>query len=255
MTNKTIFSLVIGCILFTTSCIEDNKNNKCTLQSTFTIAHTSNTSVLYNDGGITIYPSAAGLAALSDNNFMNVKRALLLVSYDEDNVIDNTFPNVTIKEADIVEGTAIPTRNVLQKNDAERLNQLDPDSIFAIDNLTPSTDIWFYRGYMNISFVTSYYSKNNKNVIPTMNVIFEQDEKDPRKAGLTLILNKHADYRSDAIVGSARIVNSIDITSLKNYFPPAGIDSVMFNINYRIASGETSVERKVSLNDFYYPYK
>lgn len=253
MTTKSILSLFIGGVVLT-SCIDDNNSTKSSLQSTFTIAHTSNTSVLYNDGGITIYPSAAGLAALSDNNFKNVKRALLVVSYDEDNVIDNTFPDVTIKDADIIEGTAIPTFNIMQKREAERLNQLDPDSIFAIDNISPMTDIWFYRGYMNISYVSSYYTKDKKSLVPSMTVIFEQDESDARKGNLTLLLNKHADYRNDAVSGTARIINSIDITSLKNYFPPSGIDSVMFKINYKTSSGETSVQMNVSLKDFYYPY-
>lgn len=77
MTTKSILSLFLGGVVLT-SCIDDNNSTKSSLQSTFTIAHTSNTSVLYNDGGITIYPSAAGLAALSDNNFKNVKEHYLL---------------------------------------------------------------------------------------------------------------------------------------------------------------------------------
>lgn len=258
MNKKTLFAVTTVSYLLFTACIGGDEEPMNTMQSPFTIHQTTGGVVLYMDGGSVVYPTQTSVNDITNNKgFGDVKRAVLQFQYDETMVTDNGNNTATIRNAVLIGGNGIPTFNALTKEEAREKNVLEEDSIFGFNDLTKS-NIWFSRGFLTISYNSTYYSNVNGGYhIPTANAIIEADPANQRNIDITLLLNKHT-KKGDRAVGNATIINSFDITNFAHLFPSSGFDSISCNVHYKLETGMTEEEKTVVKNaavkDFFYPW-
>ena len=237
------------------SCLDSEEDNTRYLQGAFTIQNGAGSVVMYMDGGNVVYPTASSVAALTDGKgFGSVQRALLTLTYFEESATQNTDGTYVIRDAELKSGGKIPVHNFLTLDQAQAQNVLATDSVFSIDGLNQTNGVWLYKGYMTVTYQTTYGVRNSKYVIPTLNATYQYDENNPSVVDVTLVLNKHLS-KGDMTVGSTELLDSFDLTMLKFKHPELATGEVTFNINYKTADGNKSVTRKIKSNDFSFPFQ
>lgn len=253
----TFVSAALSSILLS-ACIGGGDDDPMSyIYSSFTIKPTSNGVAMYMDGGGIVYPTAESINEITQNKgFGDVKRAFFQIQYDQSLVTDNGDGTGTFKGVKLLSGNSIPTTYAMTREDALSKNVLVEDSIFGCSDIT---NLWVYRGYLNVGYKTTYYAKSGGGYhVPTSNIIIEQDPANVRNLDITFVVNKHS-KKGDRAIGEAEIVNSFDITQFSHLFPVSGFDSINYNIHYIIENGlkeenKTIKDKRIAVKDFFYPW-
>lgn len=256
---KKLFYLTAVCSAFlTTSCLGGDDEPMNTIQSTCSIRSSSGNPVLYLDGGAIVYPTLESVYKLTGTGgFGSAKRAIIQFQYADINMTQDANGTV-IKNAEVIGGNAIPTFDIMTKDEAMAKNVLAEDSIFALSDLKEK-NIWAYGGYLNVSYNATYYPNGSGGyLIPSISAVYEQDPDNERNLDITLVLNKHG-KKDGVVAGEGTILNSFDISSLSHLFPPSGFDSIRCNLHYLIKVGLNDEEQKtitksIAVKDLLYPW-
>lgn len=238
------------------SCIDGEEDNSRYMQGVFTIQNAASNVVMYMDGGNIVYPTASSVNSLTDGKgFGSIKRALLTMSYLEENATKNADDTYVIRDAELQSGGVIAVRNFLTLDQAEAQNILATDSIFTIDGLNQTNGVWLYKGYMTVAYQSTYAVRNTKYVLPTLNATYQYDVNNPSVVDVNLVLNKHYG-KGDVTSGGSEFIESFDLTMLKFKHPElTTVDEVTFNIHYKAVDGDKSLTRKIKANDFSFPFQ
>ena len=258
MINKLFILAAVGSLFTLTSCLGGDDEPMNTVQSTCSIRSSSSGAVLYLDGGAIVYPTPESVYKLTGTaNFGNAKRGIIQFNYADINMTQDANGTV-IREAEVFGGNSIPTFDIMSKEEAIAKNVFSADSIFALSRLEEK-NIWAYGGYLNVSYNATYYPNGSGGYfVPSLSAVYELDPKNERNINITLVLNKHG-KKDGVVAGEGTILNSFDISSLRQHFPPSGFDSIHCNLHYLITEGLTSevsktIERSIAVKDLDYPW-
>lgn len=254
--KKTFFYAALAAVMtLFVSCMDSEEDNSRYMQGVFTIQNTTSSVVMYMDGGNVVYPTATSVSALTDGKgFGSIKRALLTFTYFDESATQNTDGTYVICDADLKSGAVLPVHDFLTFEQAQTQNVLAADSVFSIDGLNQNNGVWLYKGYMTVTYQSTYGVRNSKYILPTLNATYQYDETTPSVVEVNLILNKHLS-KGDVTSGSTELIESFDLTKLKYRHPELATGDVTFNINYKTADGNKSVTRKITAKDFSFPYQ
>ena len=258
MFKKISFALVAMVMFMFASC-NDGGNDGGYMQGVFTVQH-SVSPILWMDGGHMVYPSAAAAAQLQQNNaFKTADRVLLVITYkDEDMTIDaNNI--MTVRNAEVAQGSIVPT-TILRSPEMASIdknfdNYLSPDSINSFYQISNETGLWFYKGYMTVQYLSTYYIRDNKGVLPTVLATYSFDESKPEEVTINLYLNKHSKKSSETESGEAtNFISSINIADMQEHVMRNSLSQVKFTINYQTKMGTQTISRTVDKEQFFRPF-
>ena len=250
MNKKLILGVLASCSLALTSCLgEGDKEGQIT--GYFTVNTSGGQTVLYMDGGATIYPTPSSVADLTDGKGLSgVERAMFSLTYPEEFFIQKENGYIEIREAKLTNGDVLPVFVPYTSTEAaDAKNVTNTDSIQALNSLD---QVWCYGGYFNVTSTTKYYIQDGKAVRPTLSCIMTQSEEDSRVININLLNNLHPlNDKKESIGGNAQLLNSFNISKIKDEFMLSGIDSVTFVVT---SQSVNPITFKSSVKQFNKPF-
>lgn len=229
------------------------------MQGVFTVQNSYSSPVLWLDGGPVVYPSATAAQQLMANkNFASAERVLLVVTYKEVDVTGDTESNMVVKNAEVAQGSVVPTTMIrtpeMAEVDKNFNNYLADDSISTFYDINRENGIWFYKGYMTAQFSSTFYVEGQSGILPTVLATYTVDESNPSEVSVTLYLNKHK--KSGATEGSqvASFVSSFSLADMQQHVMRNSLSEVNFTINYETRDGKQQLKKTIKREDFFKPF-
>lgn len=235
-------AMLIVTIAVATACMNDNDTEQIASFSTyFTITGATPNYVLLADDGTTVYPTIESVNAISNGKgFGSNKRAFLSCSYDVNK--DRTFDahgNVVLKNAKLLGGQFITTSKVLSKEEVEKQNLLDNDSIFPVQSFR---NFWVANGYLT-SIVNGLFSAKGSTAInPSINLYVAPENIKENAISFTILYNRHSS-KNENPAGALDFINSYSLAGIN----VPGSDSINITIS---VNGASSQKLKVGRKDF-----
>lgn len=227
-----LFLLFVGMMTSLTSCLNSGENentNDGYLTAYVTITGTYPSYVLLIDGGGEMTLTFESMNNATNNKgFGENKRAFFQIGYKNENITykDGNKQYPIIRDAELVDGSYIPTSIGMEKNTAVMRNLCVPDSIDAIEKLGQA---WYANGYMNVVYNAPYSITAKGSIFPSMNLMYDQDEMDTDLLKVVLLYNRHTG--DDARIGGyLDLSNSFDISNILRQVPGTG-DSIQVEVS------------------------
>lgn len=221
----------------------DDKDYKLSSSAFMTISKIDGKDVLFMDGGGILLPSKQSVDGITDNKgFGDNKRAYIYFDYYEKELTySETNKEYTVNNGDITFGRYVDMGEIKTRVDAEDCKLFEPDSVYKLDSFK---QLWVYRGYLNITGLGSYVTKNGTSVRPTLTLVYEPSEISENSIKFYALFNRHAS--KDAIsYSNYELLDSFDITGFSSIIP--GTDSVSVSVE---AEGQKTLSYKFARKDF-----
>lgn len=232
-------------LLMFSSCLDDAESTG-QMACVVTIENTTNQVILHMDGGLaTIYPTMESVNSVGSDLFKVYKRAYVYFSYPEDRVSEENGKSV-FRDVTLEGFQAVSVLDMLTKTQAEEKNLLETDSISTINNVLSA---YVDNGYLTYYYNTYYMIRDGKGILPSLNLVMEQDEDNFLSWNGTLLLNMHktGDYTKESQSSyTIELFNSFDLTPLRSQYPPSGLDSITINVK---TQGKSDVKFRVAIDD------
>ena len=230
-------------------CKEDHKSTRM-VSGFFTVAGDVNSGyTFYQDYGGIVKPNMPELLSLiGKDGFVEDRIIGNFTFYDED--VKDVAGGKVIENAKFVSGEYMISWDAMAKGLADSKGVTLADSIFSVSRVT---ELWCYRGFLNVLSYAPVSVKDNKIITPTYSLVYDPTSIVPNRLELFLYYNRHSSMETNAgpIYDT---YNSFSISELASLIP--GNDSV--EVTVRVKGAELK-PFKVGRKDFrrgdYEPYK
>lgn len=232
------------------SCLKNSDdNNTRFLSGYFTIdGNVQEGYTLYQDGGGIVKPSTSNIISeVGENGFGNNERALMTISFVGPNM--KPFDDgVMITDAKLQSGQYLQTNMPISLAEAEAKGITMSDSSFAINKFS---DIWIYRGFVNVFINANAAIKDNKIVVPDVNLVYDEEKIEENKIDFTVLFNRRAEKETNS--SAVEVSNSFQLYRIADLIP--GNDSIAITIHAEGAKPQNFKIGRLDLNKGnYLPY-
>lgn len=232
------------------SCLKNSDDdNTRYVSGYFTIDGNANDGyTLYQDGGGILKPSTMHLLnEIGKDGFGKNERAMLYFSFEEKNLTPYE-DGIMITEAEIQSGKYLPLVMPISAAEAEEKGQVQSDSSFAINQFS---NIWIYRGYVNVTINANASIKGDQLVAPLVNMVYDPEKIADNKIDFTVLYNRRTGKETNST--AIEISNSFPIYKMADMIP--GNDSVSITIHAEGAKPKDLKIARVNLRKGnYVPY-
>ena len=249
MTKKFFSGIVAASAILFTSCLNDSEHLG-QIVGYFTLNNSLNETNLYMDGG--------GVITLSQNSVSTYKEFLskskrfnLMLTYPEDAVIKEGDVVTKITNADIVDGQYLPVSRPMTISEADNRKVTVADSI----NDVLDYEFWVAGGYANIVTRSLWIQSGNKNIAPSVSMVFEEIEGKANEFNVTFYNNWHStDPSKDSKPGQTDFPYTFELTNLR--YSVHSTDDITLHLKVMKCQESSKAEKtvKVKYKDLCYPF-